>query len=432
MIDQIPRVRRQPERQRKIWRTRDFWLNEILHFVKDDWLRALSRVNLIAVLFHVFALGSVAHADDTPFVVWATSCIHSPQDIKFGRASLAKAIRQSEGFFADAPGFDWDIAIDCGDMTASQYPPTDEDGHVIAAQFRALQKHRREQIYHVQGNHDASYYDEGAGAWFRKWIDPLGENPETSGVLNDRRPFPVEGQWDRYSFQAGNVLFLMLSDRNDMPSPVGRGSREEQQRGGFPAGAVTRATFEWWKQMVLENQDKIIITVHHHVLRDTTTASGYNEGGEYHGSSGGVEGSSYLHWIVENEDPEHFEYSVSKPGQPGPFEVFLETFYEESGRPAIDLWIGGHTHVHGPEDTTGGKRIEEQKWGVMFLQAAAVTQYHAGSHSMSRVLTLTPDSDQAEIRLYLHEPTYENHPAGWYEPYTHIVPLRHAFAAPKD
>ncbi|MCL4694812.1 MAG: hypothetical protein KJ060_20145, partial [Candidatus Hydrogenedentes bacterium] len=88
----------------------------------------MHRSILIAV--SILILFPVAHAGDAPFVVWATSCIHSPQDIRFGRASLSKVIRQSEGFFEDAPGFDWDIAIDCGDMTASQFPPTDADGHV--------------------------------------------------------------------------------------------------------------------------------------------------------------------------------------------------------------------------------------------------------------------------------------------------------------
>jgi len=388
--------------------------------------RGILTISVLAVV----ATFTTAQADDSPLVVWATSCIHSPQDIKFGRASLAKVIRQSEGFFDDAPGFDWDIAIDCGDMTASQFPPTAEDGHLIIAQFRALQKHAREQIYHVQGNHDANYYDEGAGTWFRKWIDPLGENPETSGIVNDERPFPVQGRWDRYTFKAGNILFIMLSDRNDMPSPVGRGNTEQHHKGGYPAGAVTRETFEWWKQTVLDSQDKIIVTVHHHVLRDTTTASGYNEGDKYHGSSGGVEGSSYLYWTIENPDPGHFEYTVSEPGHPGPFEVFLAEFYEAHGKPAIDFWAGGHTHVHGPEDTTGGKRIEEQKWGVTFLQVAAVTQYHGGSHPMSRVLSFTPGANRAEIKLYLHEPTYEDHPAGWYEPYTHTVTTRHSFVAP--
>ena len=40
----------------------------------------------------------------------------------------------------------------------------------------------------------------------------------------------------------------MLADRNDVPEPVGRGHSRDAKRGGYPAGAVTRETFNWWKQ----------------------------------------------------------------------------------------------------------------------------------------------------------------------------------------
>lgn len=68
--------------------------------------------------------------------------------------------------------------------------------------------------------------------------------------------------------ESGNLLFLMMSDRNDGGTPIGRG-----RRGGYPAGAVSMETFQWWKQMVEQNQGKIIVTCHHHVLKDTTVAS---------------------------------------------------------------------------------------------------------------------------------------------------------------
>jgi hypothetical protein len=77
---------------------------------------------------------------------------------------------------------------------------------------------------------------------FRKWIDPTGENPQYSGVDNSKRPYPRNGTWERYSFQVGNILFLMMGDRNDSGPPAGR-----EERGGYPAGAVSRETFEWWK-----------------------------------------------------------------------------------------------------------------------------------------------------------------------------------------
>ncbi len=360
------------------------------------------------------------------FRVWAASCAHVPADIRRGRESLAKVIRQSEGGIEGAPAFDWDIMIDAGDLSAHQTPPGDKDGKELIRQYRAMTKHRREQIYNVPGNHDAPYYDHGPGSWIRKWGDPLGENTELSGVDPKRRPFPVEGTWERYKFQAGNMLFLMLSDRNDAPNPVGRGHSRDGKSGGYPPGAVTRDTFNWWKQQVLENQDKILVTMHHHALRDTTVASGKGEGHpRYHGSTGGGEGSSYLYFIIEKDDPENFKYTADAHV----FEDFLDEFHKKHGRGAIDLWIGGHTHVKDPEDNWGDKTISERKWGVGFLQVAALTRHHGGSIPLSRLLSFADQSDQFTAEVYLHE-KWNRNPVGIYRPSTIHWPLRHRFKAP--
>ncbi len=363
------------------------------------------------------------------FRVWATSCSHVPADIRRGRESLAKAIRQSEGREAEAPGFEWDIMIDAGDLSANQTPPGDEDGQELIRQYGAMIKHRREQVYNVPGNHDAPYYDHGPGSWFQKWGDPLGENTQFSGVDRERRPFPVEGTWERYRFTTGNILFLMLADRNDAPTPVGRGHSREANVGGYPPGAVTRDTFNWWKQQVLANQDKIIVTMHHHVIRDTTVGSGRGEGTpRYHGSTGGAEGSSYLYYIIEKDDPADFQYTKDAHA----FEDFLDEFHRQHGRGAIDLWIGGHTHVKGPDDNFGDKTITETRWGVGFLQVAALTQHHAGAHPLSRVLTFTDGSDMVKADVYLHEASYKKNPIGWYDSASKTLPLRHKFVKPRD
>ncbi len=378
----------------------------------------------------LFANLTKAQAQEKPrqFRVWATSCSHVPADIRRGRESLATPIRQSEGLIKNAPAFDWDIMIDAGDLSAHQKPPGDKDGKELIRQYRAMTKHRREQVYNVPGNHDAPYFDHGPGSWFQKWGDPLGENTTFSGVDPKKRPFPVEGTWERYRFLAGNVLFLMLADRNDAPEPVGRGHSKEGKSGGYPAGAVTRETFNWWKKQVLDNQDKIIITMHHHALRDTTIASGRGEGNpRYHGSSGGAEGSSYLYYLIENEDPKDFQFQKDAHV----FEDFLERFHKQHGRGAIDLWVAGHTHVKGPTDNWGNKTITEMRWGVGFLQVAALTRHHAGSHPMSRLLTFTKGSDKIRTQVYLHDDSFQNHPIGFYQLAEKSLPLRHKFLPPQ-
>lgn len=341
-----------------------------------------------------------------------------------------------------------------GDFTSSQFPPKDGEGKILARQFEVLEKHRREDVYCISGNHDGDYYDLGVGSWFQKWVDPLGQNTAFSGVDASKRRFPVEGTWERYKFVSGNILYLMLSDYNSAPSPVGRGSSKQGQPGGFPAGAVTRATFNWWKQQVLDNQDKIIITVHHHVLRGTTTISVPNGGvGIHANNTGDFEGASYLYYTVENTDPDNFEFTRSTDATPGLFEVFLEEFQKEHGKPAIDIWIGAHSHAH-PQDTYQDKGLVENKWGVIFMQVSALTHYHSGRTPMSWLLSFGENSKELDIKNYIHPAPYYNHiPAalmkskgvkavgkaapeggleknGWYEPNTRKITLRHPFIGP--
>jgi len=339
---------------------------------------------------------------DGLFRLWATGCAHLGTDLeRGGRESLAEAIRQSELGGEMGTAFEWDIGLHLGDIVGSQLPPTDQEGQEVLRQFSVAQKHRREQFYCLLGNHDASGPDEPCQWWFRKWVDPTGENTAYSCVDNSRRPFPVEGTWERYSFSVGNVLFLMMGDRNDGGPPIGRA-----ERGGYPAGAVSRETFEWWVEKVESNQDKIIVTAHHHMLKETTVASGPWEGlkrgddgqweSHYHGffSKGAPEAASYLYFVGGVADAQAFEgYLAEHPG-------------------AIDLWLGGHTHTN-PDDHTGGRSHIETKWGVGFVNVAALSAYHGSQNiPMSRLLTFRPGQREVGIQCYLHTNAYA--PQGWY------------------
>ncbi len=340
------------------------------------------------------------------FRLWASCCSHAT--LPAGKKeSLAKAIRQSEGTNGDgAPAFEWDIALHLGDFC---WPwPNDDVGKEVVRQFSALKKHRREQFYGLAGNHDASLANEPTQWWFRKWIDPTGENTEYSGVDSAKRPYPIEGTWERYSFRAGNIVFLMMCDRNDAEPPVGRGS----SRRGYPAGAVSGETFEWWKNMVEQNSDDIIVSAHHHMLKETTVASGPGEGcrkdeegkwrSSYHGAclDGAPEGASYLYFVDGKPDAQAFEkYLAAHPG-------------------AIDLWLGGHTHT-GPDDNFGGRSHIETKWGVTFMNVAIVGR-------ISRLLTFTPGSRNVKVQCYLHTDQYA--PRGWYRRAERTIILNKPFS----
>ena len=366
------------------------------------------------------AISSSAHAIAAPsprqFRVWAFGCAHVGSDLRRGRQSLAEAIRHSEfGGDEGGPPFDWDIALDLGDLSGTQHRATDEEGAEIVRQFATSTKHPRGDFYDLAGNHDASLPGEASMAWFKKWVDPTGMNSQVSRVDPRERRFAVEGTWERYTFRVGNLAFLMMSDRNDGGPPIGRSA----SGGGYPSGAVTGETFDWWRDMVESRGNDIIVSAHHHMLKDTTVASGAWEGlkrrddgtwaSHYHGyfADGGPEGSSYLYYVDGKPDAQAFErYLADRNG-------------------AIDLWLGGHTHTH-PDDTTGGRSHIERKWGVNFVNAAALAKHHARTTMpMSRLLIFTEGSDQVRVRCYLH--TSQHAPQGWYDKAERTLTLGRAF-----
>ena len=376
-------------------------------------LSPLSLAIAIACLF----LGPAATAQQPArtFRVWVFSDAHVGTDLANGRESLATALRQSEG----PSGFDWDIALDLGDMSGGQATPKDDEGREIVRQFGALTRHHREQIYDISGNHDRSGLDEPQAWWWRKWIDPTGEHTDSSGVDAARRPYPIEGTWERYSFRVGNLLFLMMSDINEPTQTIGRGPL-----GGNPGGVVSGETFRWWKQMVEANPGSVIVTAHHYVLKNTTVASGPWEGmrkdangawqSSYHGyyPQGTPQGASFLYWVDSKPDSGAFESVLAAaPGR-------------------VDLWLGGHTHTT-PDDTYGGKSHVERRWGTTFINAAGLTQFHGPAENnvpRSWLLTFTDGSDEVTAQCFLHDD--EHHPSGWYASSARVLKLSRPFAMP--
>lgn len=344
-----------------------------------------------------------AAAPPRAFRVWVIGCSHVGTDLaRNGRESLAEAIRHSEdGGREGGPPFEWDICLNLGDLSGDQSGPTEEEGRIVVGQYAAARRHRREQFYDLAGNHDANVPGQPSMGWFKKWVDPEGANTRYSKVDPQARPYPIEGTWERYSFRVGNLLFLMMSDRNDLGPPIGRGPR-----GGYPAGAVTGETFAWWQRAVEQHRDAIIVTAHHHMLKETTFASGEWESftrnpdgsyrSHYHGyfPDGGPQGASYLYFVDGKPDAQAFESLLA--AQPG----------------AIDLWLGGHTHSH-PDDTTGGRTHVERKWDVNFVNCAALSRFHARTTMpMSRLFTFSEGSDEVLVQCYLH--TSQFAPQGWY------------------
>jgi Calcineurin-like phosphoesterase len=385
---------------------------------RREFLAAIAALGVSATVPGKSLLAENPVPTDKPktFQVWVFSDAHVGRDKKYGpRESLAEAIRQSES----AAGFDWDIALDLGDMSGDVGLPKDPEGEEIVRQFGALTKHRREQIYDLGGNHDRSGLDEPQAWWWRKWVDPTGEHTEFSHVDASKRLFPIDGTWERYSFRAGNLLFLMMSDINEPTQKVGRGTY-----GGNPSGVVSGETFRWWKRMVEENPTSIIISAHHYVLKNTTVASGEWEGFQrdangawkehYHGywPQSTPQGASYLYWVDSKQDSGGFEnFLAAAPGR-------------------VDLWLGGHTHTN-PDDTYGGKSHIERRWGTTFINVAELTGYMGSPENCvprSWLLTFTDGADEVSARCYLHSSDYA--PQGWYPKNDRVIKLSRPFKMP--
>ena len=385
---------------------------------RREFLAAIAALGVCATVPGKSLLAENPVPTDKPktFQVWVFSDAHVGRDKKYGpRESLAEAIRQSES----AAGFDWDIALDLGDISGDVGLPKDPEGEEVVRQFGALTKHRREQIYDLGGNHDRSGLGEPQAWWWRKWVDPTGEHTEFSHVDASKRPFPIDGTWERYSFRAGNLLFLMMSDINEPTQKVGRGTY-----GGNPSGVVSGETFRWWKRMVEENPTSIIISAHHYVLKNTTVASGEWEGFQ-RDANGGWKEHYHGYWPLSTPQGASYLYWVDSKQDSGAFENFLAA---APGR--VDLWLGGHTHTN-PDDTYGGKSHIERRWGTTFINVAELTRYMGETENCiprSWLFTFTDGADEVSARCYLHSSDYA--PQGWYPKNDRVIKLSKPFKMP--
>lgn len=347
------------------------------------------------------SFASLLNRPQSSLRIWAFGCAHCKADDDNGRKSLGVALQH-------ANTFDWDVGIGLGDFSSASQQPASGDGEEVVSQFADLAR-PREHIYTLAGNHDADIPSTGGHGltWYEKYIDPFGDFTSDSGVDDSHRPFPIAsgGTLERYKFEIGNVIFLMMVDVNWEGAPYGK----ENAGGGYPAGKVSDSTLSWWESEVeAAASDQIVISCHHHALKETTIASGEYEGfvpdsgpsweGKFHGyfSDGGPMGASYLYFNGTTADAQGFES------------------YLNSNNGATDLWLCGHTHAK-PEESVGSKTHIETKWGVHCINCSALTYYHNGpnnqNYPMSKLITL--NGSTATIQTFMH--SNHLHPAGFHK-----------------
>lgn len=255
--------------------------------------------------------------------IWASGCPHVGSDWSFppswgeaNRESLAEPLRQSGD--VDGLGFAWDAFLLLGDLTGYYHPrppgavktdpfPPDDEGAFFQQQLQAVSAagKSRGDVFTLIGNHDAAE-QEGPGGlghqmepdwWFHHWIDPLntGNNthPDYRAATNRRFEIRPGGTFARYSFDVGNIRFLMIGDSNTGDRNLGgRGETEVtidgEQRitsarvNGHPAGKISEEAFRWLQsELNATPESMVVIVAHHHMLQNTTSGSGVFEGNPY-------------------------------------------------------------------------------------------------------------------------------------------------------
>ena len=371
------------------------------------------------VILHTYDFTTESPPPPPPaFTWWSISDPHLQTDLPGYRSLEAAILDSTYGGDQGGENFDWDIATVAGDWTGTVCPSNNDGQDLIEQWFGANADPNY--FYGVTGNHDGGESDNW---WFEKWIDPLGLNTAFSLVDNNARPYPVEGEWDHYSFKVGNLLYLMLSDRNEGPPPFGR-----LCSAGYPSGRMSLETYNWWVQQVEAHPDYIIITISHQALFETTIYTGFDEGyeqGIHGGHSWADRRASSMIYAIDNWTIDGLDENENYIGERGfGFEKYLQ---DHPG--AIDLWIHGHTHHNMyPGITFNGRSEVETKHGVTFINTGALTRNHGGPEApYSRLFSFYDNSSTILMQTYMHTSAWAGAPEGFYEPAEVLIELDKAF-----
>jgi hypothetical protein len=243
-------------------------------------------------------------AEDRAFVVWMLS------DIQPSTSAERVFFEQTIGDINDYPGR-VDMAVIAGDLVKSR--SQDED----FTWFLGIRNRSRvEHWYEIAGNHDVR-----SQPLFHKYF-----------------PQPAY-----YGVEVGNLLLLLLSD--ELPS-----SKTD----------ISEEAFRWWREMVMKNQDRIIITVTHGQLENS-----------------GLLGSSFASRQIAGS---------------ARFEKVLR-------QARVAVWASGHNHL--PQGLPGTVSVQGELGRTCFVNVSAIDS-GPFTDSQSRFLIFEEGSDRLLIRSRNH------------------------------
>ena len=186
-------------------------------------------------------------------------------------------------------------------------------------------------------------------AWFyntysKSGIKDIYEIAVNHDARNIQEYLKATGKPLHYSLQYGNLIIIMLSDEEDSSG-----------------SDICDEAFRWWKSIIENNRDKIIITVTH----------------------SHVEMTGFCYNI-----PPYRNVQGS------------ERFTEVLKRERVELWLFGHTHI--PSCMLQSKRQIYSLNGTVFINAASIREDYFFSYSESRIVILKNGSDKMTVKFRDH------------------------------
>ena len=188
------------------------------------------------------------------------------------------------------------------------------------------------------------YVETRNGSYVTEWYEIIGNHDlktDMGKLFREKLREEVD-----YSITVGNILFIFMSD-----SVRSKGTE------------ISDEVFEWWKDLVINNQDKIIVVTTHAPLEGS-----------------GIPFSGLTDRQVL--DSERF--------------TDVLRYYK------VDLWLSGHLHL--PHSTMNSTVTKEEFKDAHFIHVSSIRPEVWGfKGSESRVLTFVCGSDKVLVRVRSHE-----------------------------
>lgn len=353
------------------------------------------------------------------FNIWAFSDVHD--GAVSDELSLACTQIDSEK---------WDIGLVMGDQVAPDDDTITGFTNYIN-QFNPLNYHSLNNFYHLGGNHDRTPESnpDGRDFYFRKYCSPI---PGDNDLYNDQ-PYTPEGIYNAFSVEIGNVLILMLGDDNGGGQPGGESGLSGGSINFRASGNISSQQWDWFKNKVENNREKIIIVGSHQGIKDTTIGTGWKEFNQAftrnenylpldHYEAEDSKRAGYISYINNCEGKINTETGDSEATNQ------IKSWLKQNGK-YIDLWMHGHYHRK-LGDVWNGRTRFEVVYDIPFIDVSSMNSklhlYYWGKLEVKSNL-INIKGKVMTIKTYVHKDPNGLVNQGFYLPEELRIPIKTEF-----